>query len=313
MTKPSIEIGVVLALTCLAILGAMPVISNSRPDGFSALSFALFLSVWQVIAATPLFVKDSTGAERGVFSPGLCRARRRRAVGIVLATGVIFGLSTFVYVLAVEKAGAVGAAIAIQAYPLFAILWETLFLRRRKTPLELGFTALLLIALSHIATGGTWRIEGFSAWFAFALLVPFLWSVAHVILKELLVATPVTPGQVTFFRVFVSVGLLLPALMLVEGGEAIARDLTTPSFQAVAALMGVAYYAELVLWFYAMRHIDVSMASSITAPAPALTMVFATVYLGDQVTADHIVALSLIILSVYGLIYAGARKQRRIA
>ncbi|MCG8694437.1 MAG: DMT family transporter [Minwuiales bacterium] len=309
MASQNPKAGVSLAFVCLFILGVMPIISNSRPAGFDALSFAFFLSVWQLLFSLPLVLREVASPNKGIFDSGLPSRLRRRTVAIILLTGTIFGLSTYVYVVAMEKAGAVSAAIAIQAYPLFAILWETLFLNRRKTPTELAFTVLLLAALYYLATGGTGRIEGFSFWFVFALAIPFLWSVAHVVIKEVLDKTPITPAQVTFFRVLVSSIFLGVVLLAAAGPDAVMRDLGNLDFQKFALLMGFVYYLELINWFYAVRYIDVSVASSIAVPAPALTMVLAVPLLGEAVEAHQVIALGVVIVSLYGLLYAGARKR----
>ena len=301
--------GIALSLVCLCILGGMPVISNSRPDDFSALGFAFFLSVWQLVFAVPLFVHELGADDKGIFGASFSLRERRRVLLVVLATGAVFGLSTYLYVLGVEKAGAVNAAIAIQAYPLFAILWETLFLERRKTADELILTAVLIGALFFLATGGSGKVDGVSPWFFMALAVPFLWSIAHVIIKEELGRTPITPAQVTFVRVAVSVVFLAGVLAIAEPsafGVAIQRV----DFQAIAAIMGLVYYIELIVWFYAVRWIDVSLASSIVTPWPALTMVLAVVILGDPVEAYQIGAFLVIAASIYGLMVAGLRKEQ---
>lgn len=301
--------GISLALVCLCILGTMPVISNSRPDGFGALGFAFLLSVWQTVFAVPLLVRELRSDNKGLFSASLTVREKRRAGAVTLATGAMFGLSTYLYVFGVEKAGAVSAAIAMQAYPLFAILWETLFLKRRKTVTELLLTALLIAALYYLGTGGTWTIEGFSPWFFVALGVPFLWSIAHVIIKEELGRTPITPAQVTFFRVAVS-ALLLGAVLAAVDPASLPAAVQRWDFQFAAAVMGLVYYLELIVWFYAVRHIDVSLASSITTPWPALTMVLAVVFLGDQVAAHQIGAFLVVAACIYGLMVAGLRKDR---
>ena len=300
--------GVSLAFVCLFILGFMPILSDSRPAAFEALSFAAFLSVWQLVFACPLVLREIRSANPGIFDADLPPRLKRRTIAIILITGMIFGLSTFAYVLAIDKAGAVSAAIAIQAYPLFAILWETLFLGRRKTPVELSFTVVLLLALYYLATGGTWRIEGFSLWFLFALTIPFLWSVAHIIIREVLSRTPITPAQVTFFRVLVSAFFLVGVMIAVHGPDRIAQDLGNLGFQKFALAMGLVYYLELIFWFYAVRTIDVSVASSITVPAPALTMVLAILFLGESVSVQQVTALGVVIVAVYGLLFAGARR-----
>ena len=310
MPRNNPKLGISLAFVCLTLLGVMPIIANSRPAGFDALSFALFLSLWQLLFSLPLVVREIGSSDKGIFRAELSPSLKRRTVTIILLTGAIFGLSTYVYVLAVEKAGAVSAAIAIQAYPLFAILWETLFLKRRKSRLELLFTLLLITALTYLATGGTWRVEGFSAWFLFALGIPFLWSVAHVIIKQVLDKTPITPAQVTFFRVLVSsifLGLVMAAL---SGPGALIADLGNLAFQSFALVMGLVYYLELIFWFHAVRYIDVSTASSITVPWPALTMVLAVVFLGEAVEGHQVIAFLIVAGSLYGLLFAGAKARR---
>jgi len=307
-SSPSVGKGIALSLVCLVLLGTMPIISNLRPPVIDALTFALALSVWQVVFALPVFAVELKRGTRGIFGLDLLPRERRRMIYVAFFTGALFGLSTYLYVLGVEKAGAASAAIAIQAYPIFAILWESLFLKRRKTAFELASTAVLIAALFYLGTGGTLRLSGLSPWFLVALGVPLLWSIAHVIIKEELGKTPITPAQVTFFRVVIStvflaavVAVALPS-GLVGAGTAI--------LQPMAALMGLVYFLELIVWFYAVRHIDVSLASSITTPWPALTMILAVPLLGDTIEPYQVVALIVVVACIYGLTLASLRKDR---
>lgn len=308
---PSVGKGVALALVCLGLLGTMPIIANLRPAEVDALSFAFALSVWQVVFALPVFGVELKRGTKGIFGAHLTPPARRRMVGVALLTGAMFGLSTYLYVLAVTKAGAANAAIAIQAYPVFVILIETLALKRRKTLAELALTGVMIGALYFLGTGGTFRMSGLSPWVLVALGVPFLWSIAHVIIKEELSRTPITPIQVTLFRVGISTVFLFGVLALVAPTD------IAQSFGAVLHLtsmaMGLVYFTELVFWFYAVRHIDVSLASSITTPWPALTMVLAVPILGERIEAYQIVALIVVIACIYGLTLLGLRKAKRDA
>lgn len=301
--------GILYAYVSLLLLGVMPVISNGRPAGISALDFALYLSVWQLLFSLPLFVNDSFTGQRGIFSADISKHRQHKTLAIIIVTGAIFGISTFVYVLAMEKAGAVSGAIAIEAYPLFAMLWEAIFLKKKKSPKELFFTFLLLLALYYLATAGSWRISGFSSWFALALVPPLLWSIAHLIIKLVLNNTPMTPGQITFFRSLVATLVLAVVAVAIDGW----RDVWESAylvFQFSAALMGVVYYAELIAWFYAVKYIDVSLAAAITTPAPVITLLFAVAFLSEPIHAYQIVAMGVVIASVYGVIYAGKKKTK---
>lgn len=305
--SPSVGKGIALSLVSLVLLGIMPIISNLRPSDVGALSFAFALSVWQVVFAAPLFGWELRRGTKGIFGVELSRRERRRMILVALFTGALFGLSTYLYVLGVEKAGAANAAIAIQAYPLFAILWESLFLKRRKTPIELALTAVLIGALYYLGTGGTFLMSGLSPWFLVSLGVPLLWSIAHVIIKEELSNTPITPAQVTFFRVAIST-MFLAAVLVIAVPSGIRLGIGAV-FQAMSALMGLVYFLELIVWFYAVRHIDVSLASSITTPWPALTMVLAIPFLGDAIAPYQVLALAVVVVCIYGLTLASLRKS----
>lgn len=308
MVKKNIRVGITLSLVSLVLLGVMPIISNSRPMEISALNFALYLSIWQLIFSIPVLLIELKSANRGIFDANLSARLKKRTVSIILVTGAMFGVSTFAYVLSMEKAGTVSAAIAIQAYPLFAILWETVFLKRRKNKEELFFTFLLIVGLYYLGTSGTWKIEGLSYWFIFALSVPFIWSVAHVIIKEVLDKTPITPAQVTFFRVSISVIIIFAISVWVNGLNQVLSLIDDPVFQMFAALMGFVYYLELINWFYAVKHVDVSVASSITTPWPVVTMFLAIIFLNESVKNYQIITMAVVFISVYGILLAGKRK-----
>jgi drug/metabolite transporter (DMT)-like permease len=311
MFQRSAAKGVVLSFGSLVLLGIMPVISNSRPVAIDALTFAFALSLWQTIFAAPVFALERRSGQKGIFGASMPPREARRVAVVGLITGMMFGLSTYLYVLGTEKAGAANAAIALQAYPLFAILVETIFLGRRKNLLELGLTSALCIALYYIATAGTFRMAGISYWFLLSLGVPFLWSIAHVLIKEELGRTPITPAQVTFFRVAISTVFL--ALILIPANTVPGMgNIVGALFQPISILMGLVYYLELMIWFYAVRHIDVSLASSITTPWPALTMAVAFVVLGDRIEVYQIAAFVVVVICVYGLSWAGIAKQKMV-
>ena len=305
---PRPSTGICLALVCLFILGTLPVVSNSRPPGTSALAFAFFLSVWQLIFSLPLFIRELTSGRRGIFGMEGGLGKRGRATAVAIVTGIMFGLATWCYVLSMEKAGAVSAAIAIQTYPLFAILVEMALIRQGKSLTELALTTGLVLDLYYLGTGGTWQFNGISVWFLAALGVPLLWSIAHVLIREELTTTPITPAQVTFFRVLLSAVFLGTALAV--SGEGTAFRWFNPEVMPYAAAMGCLYYLELLLWFYAVSHIHVSLASAVTTPWPAVTMVLAAIFLGDRIQGYQVVAFLIAAGCVGALLAAGAAQNR---
>jgi drug/metabolite transporter (DMT)-like permease len=68
-------------------------------------------------------------------------------------------------------------------------------------------------------------------------------------------------------------------------------------------------YLELVVWFNAVRSIDVSVASSITVPAPAVTMLLAWLLLGEAIHGFQLLALGLVGIGLFSLLGAGFRAR----
>ncbi|MHA2248163.1 MAG: DMT family transporter [Candidatus Hodarchaeales archaeon] len=303
--NPNKQKGVILSFVSLLFLGILPIISNSRPQALNALNFSFYLSIWQLMCALPLLFVESN---QGILDKDLSEKLRNQTLSIMLITGIIFSLSTLLYVLSFEKAGTISAAIAIQAYPLFSILLESIFLKRKKNSGELIFTFLLIGGIYYLGTKGTWAIEGFSPWFGLALIVPLLWSIAHVAIKNTLDKSPITPNQVTFFRVLISSIILFTIAVSVNGVTSVIDGLRHVEFQIYAFLMGFIYYLELINWFYAVKHVDVSVASSITTPTPVITMILAIIFLHESIAMYQLIAMGVVFLSLYGLLYFGKRK-----
>ncbi|MCG8551668.1 MAG: DMT family transporter [Desulfobacterales bacterium] len=295
-----------LPFICLVILGAMPILSNSRPQGSDALGFSFVLSVWQTIFALPLFYAQLRQGKKGILDPSLPAAVKKRACYISVITGIMFGLATWCYVLSLNQAGTANAAIAIQSYPLFAVILEMVMLKQKKSVKEILAVSGLVAALYYLGTEGTWQLHGLSVWILVALCVPVLWSIAHVLIREELQTCPITPAQVTFFRVLLSTLFLGGLLLIIEPGRM--ADLFSPALAPYAMGMGLFYYLELVIWFYAIRQISVSVASAITTPWPGVTMVLSYFVLKEAIHSYQIRAFAAVIFFIYVLLVMESRK-----
>ena len=152
---------------------------------------------------------------------------------------------------------------------------------------------------------GTWLIKDFSIWFLLALLVPVLWSIAHLTLKISLDTTPVTPNQITFFRVLISSGVLFILASSVKGFTFVQSSFHNGNFQLFAFLMGLIYYLELINWFYCVKHVNVSVASSITTPTPIITTLLTIIIFSTIIEPYQIIGMIIVLVSLFGLILVG--------
>ncbi|MFX0174659.1 MAG: DMT family transporter [Candidatus Hodarchaeota archaeon] len=305
------NIGIILSFISLFLLGFLPIISNSRPKTLDALNFAFYLSLWELTCSLALFFYEFTKSKPGIFQKSIDSKIRRKTFRVMGLTGIIFTISTFFYVYAFETAGTVSAAIAMQTYPLFSIIMEFILFKKKKRLSEFVFTLIMIVGIYYLGTEGTWLINDFSPWFALALIVPVLWSIAHVIIKNTLDTSPITPNQVTFFRVLISSILLFGISSLLNGTSNVFEGLISLEFQIFGFLMGLVYYLELVNWFYAIKHVEVSVASTITTPTPIITMIFALFILKESIELYQIIAMIIVFVSLYGLIWSERKNHNK--
>lgn len=295
--------GVALAFLCLLLLGAMPLIAAHRPAGSGGLTFALGLTLWQLVAALPLFL-----TERARSSARPSRPRPSRGVtATALLTGAMFAVSTLMYVVAADRAGPVDMAIALQAYPFIAMAMEGAALGRSRSRAEIGWALVMCAALVWLITGGTLSAARISPWLLFTLGIPVLWSAAHLMLRGALAAAALTPSEVTVTRLTISAVVLLALHLALEPFGVLVAAAGDPGFQTAAAVMGLAYYLELILWFSAIRHIDVSLGSSVTVPAPAVTLALSAILFATPVAPYQLVSLLVVMGALFGLLRAGRK------
>ena len=96
------RLGIALAFVCLLILGVMPILAAVRPAGASSLVFTVWMTLWQLVSAVPLLLRERAAGHGGAFGR-IAAGRRRRAAAIALITGAMFGISTLMYVVAAER------------------------------------------------------------------------------------------------------------------------------------------------------------------------------------------------------------------
>lgn len=282
----------------------MPILAGIRPTHIDALSFTLAVTAWQLVSALPLLAVEQ--AQRRQSKAKLELSLSKKTMALALLTGAMFGLSTLMYVVAAEKIGAVNFIVLLQAYPLIALVLEAILLRSRKTRREWAFTVLIVAAIVYLMTEGTFRLSNISWWSGFALIVPVIWSLAHILLRQILLTTPISPNDVTVSRLVISGAFLLLAQFSI-GVPGALNNFMNWDFLKMAMPLGVAYYIELLFWFYAMRHIDVSLGSSIMVPSPAITMLVTVFLLGGTVATWQVAAMVVVVIGLWGLLLSSKR------
>lgn len=260
-----------------AVTALWPLIGKSGMAHYSGLLFsAAGLLVGLVILAPFLL---AGGRLRRVFSPDVAPS--------LAAMGFFSALATAIYISALAYTTPANAAIMAQVEVLYSAVLCAWLLGERPSLKQAGATLLVLLGTGLIMfrdlSSPRWRGD------LMILCTPWMYQVSHIFSKRLpkdLDAWTLSGGRVMF-------GLLamLPlCLWSVHGGGA--RWSWSKEAMHLLLLQGVLMSSvNFVLWYKAIRGMDLTQATSIMLSYPALTLLFSVMAGHDQLHGIQILGL----------------------
>ncbi|AFK22543.1 putative Permease, drug/metabolite transporter (DMT) superfamily [Pyrococcus sp. ST04] len=178
---------------------------------------------------------------------------------------------------------AINAALITRAEVLFSFILAYIFLGERITIKRAVYSFITLAGVIAVITRG--KIVEPKMGDILLLLVPFFWQLGHIIAKK----TNATPQTIAFLRNIFGSLFLLP-LALVSGME----------FTIYSVPEGVIIALGQIIWYASIRRIDLSLATAIITPAPAVAIAVALI-MGEELTSWHIIGFTLITVGTLGL------------
>jgi drug/metabolite transporter (DMT)-like permease len=257
-------------------------------------------ALWPLIGAAglrdysaTLFIGGGLGVGALSLVPWLARGGRGRrlfsrdAAPSLAAMGFFSGAASLVYVAALAYTTPVNAVILAQVEVVYSAILSAVFLGEKPTlkqslasALVIGGTALIVV---HDLRSPRWRGD------LMILASPWMYQVSHILSKKLprdLDAWTLAGGRTLYGAV-----LMLPACAwaLARG----ARWSWAPAALGMLALQGVlCCSANLVLWYVALRGLELAKATTIMLSYPALTLVFAWLLGRESIRAVQVLGLA---------------------
>ncbi|MFI5361887.1 MAG: DMT family transporter [Elusimicrobiota bacterium] len=223
----------------------------------------------------------------------LLRGRWRRmlardAAPSLLTMGFFSGLGTALYVVALNYTTPVNAVILAQIEVLYSALLSAHFLGERPTfkqslasMLVVGGTALIVL---QDLRSPRWRGD------LLILATPWMFQISHIFSKKLpadLDAVTIAGGRV-FYGMFAMLPLFVWSLL--RGG---AWSWQPPALRLLFLQGAIVSSINYALWYYAIRRMPLSKATTMLLSYPALTLLFSW-YLGrDLIRAAQLAGLAL--------------------
>jgi drug/metabolite transporter (DMT)-like permease len=267
----------------------------------AALILDVFITaLWPLIGAAGLAYYSTTpfmtaGLVIGFASmtPWLARggrARRmfsREAAPSLAVMGFFSGAASLVYIAALAYTTPVNAVILAQSEVVYSAVLSAIFLGERPTlkqslasALVIGGTALIVL---HDLRSPRWRGD------LMILASPWMYQISHVFSKKLphdLDAWTLSGGRALYGLLFM---LPLCAWTMAYGG----RWSWSAAPIGMLILQGLlCCSANLVLWYVALRGLELSKATTIMLSYPALTLVFAWLLGRETIRAVQVLGLA---------------------
>jgi drug/metabolite transporter (DMT)-like permease len=270
------------------------------------LPLAALLADWVLTALWPLIGASGLRYYSGIpfmvaglliglilMAPWLgARGRWKRMLSRELARplflmGLFSGLSTAIYILALNYTTPVNAVILAQVEVLYSTLLSARFLGERPS-LKQSLASLLVVAGTALIVlrdlrSPRWRGD------LMILATPWMYQVSHIFSKKLpaeLDAMVLSGG-----RVFYGLIAMAPlcAWTLWRGG---AWSWSAPALRILLLQGALMSSLNFVLWYAAIRGMELSKATTILLSYPALTLVFSAALGRERIVAVQVAGLA---------------------
>ncbi len=274
--------GTLLAFLALLALGLEPAVIKANPSsplGFIVLSvFFASLVLWAVLLATGRFreIREKPAGIKKTFLTGL------------FATAIAYSL----YSLGTSMSTAINSGIITRIEVFYSLAIGWLLLRERVSGKTVAASLLLFGGVFLVLTQG--RLITPRKGDVLLFITPLFWQLGHAVAKF----TDYSPLTITTLRNTFGFLIMLP-FAFVGGVE----------FTWLAVMEGLIIAATQFLWYASISRINLSKATAILTPAPAVTIAVAVAFLGEKVSVYHF--LGFLLVAAGTLLVAFEKSERR--
>ncbi|MFX1344508.1 MAG: DMT family transporter [Promethearchaeota archaeon] len=290
----------------IIFVGFQPIVAISKPsmlDGYNNIIAAAMTCLVETALFFPLMLielnKNKKSIQTNEINTQSILKGWKNNFWLLIVIGFIFGINQIFFFIGYYMAGAINGSLTQKTTVFFSMLLGYLILKERITKLQIFFSFILFLGLTISITQFFSLIE-FNSTILIGVLIllaiSFLWMIGHSLTKPIFNRKEATPIQMVFIRNFLSGFILLFTYVLIFPLDY--RIWLDPDNIFFYLIMGTVYGSGLVCWYKALSYLDISKASTIFAPTPICTAIFASLILGANFTFFHLIGILLVIISI---------------
>lgn len=288
-------------------VGLQPIIALLRPATIDAYISGAMTCLIETMIFFPIMLiefklmnsnKQKTNPENDSNKSHFLKGWRKN-IWLLILIGMIFGLNQVLFFIGYSFAGAINGSLTQKTSVFFGIILGFLILKERITKLQIIFSIVLFLGLAISITQFFTLIDFNNTILigvGILLLITFLWMVGHTLTKSIFIRNEATPIQMVFIRNFIS-GMILISTYIIIFTPNLSLFIE-PTNLLFFLTMGTVYGSGLVCWYKTLSYLDVSKATTILAPTPIASAIFATIILGEIFSIAHLVGTIIIIISI---------------
>jgi drug/metabolite transporter (DMT)-like permease len=218
---------------------------------------------------------------------------------VVLAlTGVTFFFTIQYTGILMASASLASILVCLLSPILISIISARIFKERLATRQILGISIAAMGTLA-VVTGGALNLQNNTSFFSGTLILlstPFLWATYTLIGKKIM--EKYSPFLVVAY-VNILGGLCLVPFSLAENSF---HEIFTLNLQEWSAILFLAFTCSLLgyfIWFYVIKQVRAAVTSSFMFGEPLITVLFATIFIREEMTPFTVIGGLLIFVGVY--------------
>lgn len=214
-------------------------------------------------------------------------------------------LTMTVFMVALNYTTPVNSAIDNQFEIIYSLILSTIILKERLTLQQIGGSLLVLVGVILIVLKGGSYVQAKGDFMILGSL--WMFQVSHIFAKKL--PTDLTAPQIAAARAFYAMPALLVlviALYFIQGPLL---------FNGTGLLWGtligsalINYFLGNILWYHAIRNMDLSKATAIILSYPVITFVISVLLKQDTVSVYKLLGMVLAVGGAY-IVTNTAKKQ----
>ncbi len=304
----NIKKGLLTGTIGVIFVGLQPIIALLRPSVIDAYLSGAMTCLVETMIFFPIMLVELKFMNSGTRKINNQKYPKNRSyflkgwkknIWLLLFIGLLFALNQVLFFVGYSLSGAINGSLTQKTTVFFGIILGYLILKERVTKLQLIFSFVLFFGLTISITQFFTFLNITNTILigvGILLLITFFWMVGHTLTKPIFSRNDATPIQMVFIRNFISGVILISTYLIFFTPDL--NIFIEPANLLFFFTMGSVYGAGLVCWYLTLSYINVSKATTIFAPTPITSAIFATLILGDTFTIAHLIGTVLIILSI---------------